>query len=178
LGIYEGSAKRVKESASFQPAGVSMAPKLRILAAAAAVAAVLAGPAGSELATPILGAPEIGTTVDVLPIFAWSPAAGADKYEFQVSADPGFSSLVADFFTKNTRAALKKPVPNGTYWWRVRGASTTGAVSPWSPAWSFEHAWGPAPTPEAPVDGETIVYPDQPLVLTWSRVSDAFADRV
>ena len=113
-----------------------------------------------------------------LPIFAWNPAAGAEKYEFQVSADSGFSSLVADFFTKNTRATLKKPVPNGTYWWRVRGTTAAGAVSPWSSAWSFENAWGPAPTPEAPLDGDTIVYPDQPLVLTWSRVPDAFAYRV
>jgi large repetitive protein len=127
---------------------------------------------------PVLSGPDPGASLDGLPVFAWNPAGGADRYEFQLSADSGFSSLVADFFTKNTRAALRVPIPNGTYWWRVRASTTAGAVSPWAPAWSFENAWGAAPSPVAPAEGDTIVYPQQPLELSWTRVAGAFAYRV
>ena len=162
----------------FPRAGVSMVPKLRILAFAAAVAFALVSPAHGGPAVPVLTSPVEGDHVDSMPIFGWQPAGGADKYEFQLSADAGFSSLVAYDFTKNTREAPRKPLPNGTYYWRVRASTNAGAVSPWSGTQSFDYLWDTPPTVVSPLDGDTIVYPEQPLTLHWDVVPHAFKYRV
>jgi protein-S-isoprenylcysteine O-methyltransferase Ste14 len=84
-----------------------------------------------------------------LPYLAWSPVRGADHYQVQVAADPGFKSPVistafGDFTTANTRATLVKTLPSHRYWWRVRAATKAGAVSGWSSA-SFAVSWNTAP---------------------------------
>jgi hypothetical protein len=111
-----------------------------------------------------------------MPAFAWEPAAGVDRYDFQIAADSGFTTPLAGvtspFRTRNTRATVNTTVPNGTYWWRVRSVSATAEVSAWSPARSFEHDWSSAPTLLAPVGGQEVVYP-APLVLRWSPVPRA-----
>src|SRR3954470_17263529 len=107
----------------------------RLLAAAfAAITFLTAGPARAAINPPSQTAPAAGATVQFLPVFAWTPVADADKYEFQIAADAGMNSGVLgggkdDFFTKNTRATLLQTVPNGTYYWRVRAAGVNGGVS-------------------------------------------------
>src|SRR2546421_2375324 len=96
-----------------------------VLAVLAAAALAVAAPARGALTAPVLLDPGPGASVQALPAFAWSPVPGADGYEFQVAADQNFNSPVlgrgeGSFTTKNTRATLKKTLPNGTYWWRVR----------------------------------------------------------
>ena len=84
-----------------------MAADRRLLAAAfAAIAFLTAGPARGAVARPAQTAPAAGAVVEFVPSFAWTPVAGADKYEFQISADAGMNSPVLgagkdDFFTKN-----------------------------------------------------------------------------
>src|SRR5215216_2804767 len=38
--------------------------------------------------------PADGADTEGVPSFAWAPARGAAKYEFQLSADPAFKSIV------------------------------------------------------------------------------------
>jgi len=159
-----------------------MAAKLRVasgVVAAAAVLLVAAAPTpAATLATPTPLAPAAGATAQALPSFAWSAVAGAARYEFQLAADVGFNSPVLgrgedQFFTRNTRATLKKTVPNGTYYWRVRAATVDGSVSPWTTPRSLRKAWTAAPALQSPAHGAVVSHPTSPLVLRWSAVSHA-----
>jgi hypothetical protein len=156
-----------------------MAADRRLLAAAFAVIAFLtAGPARGAVARPAQTGPASGAVVQFLPSFAWTPVAGADKYEFQISADAGMNSPVLgtgkdDFFTKNTRATLKQTIPNGTYWWRVRATNAAGDVSKWTVPRSFRKLWNLQPSLQKPSSGSALTFPGKPVVLGWSGVPGA-----
>jgi hypothetical protein len=143
--------------------------KLRLSIAALAVGLVTVAPALSAPAIPNPLSPS-GDALDRTPAFAWDGVTGAVRYEFQVSADPGFNSTQASFFTKNTRASLTNTLTNGTYWWRVRADDGAGNVSGWSNPLSFTKEWGSAPVLTAPANGATVVFPDTPLTLKWNAV--------
>jgi hypothetical protein len=151
----------------------------KILAATVAVIAMLtAGPARAALSPPSQTAPAAGATVTFLPAFAWTPVQGADRYEFQISADPGMGSPVLgsgkdDFFTHNTRATLEETVPNGSYYWRVRAVSSGGATSAWTPAHKFTKLWNLQPAIQTPADGAAMTFPSNPVVLRWSGIPGA-----
>src|SRR5213594_4366211 len=122
-----------------------------VLAALAAAALACAAPARSALTAPVLLDPGNGASVEALPAFAWSPVPGADSYQFQVAADQNFNSPVlgpgeGSFTTKNTRATLKKTLPNGRYWWRVRATTKSGDASPWSNPRSIVKSWTAVPS--------------------------------
>jgi hypothetical protein len=156
-----------------------MAADRRLLAAAFAVIAFLtAGPARAAVDRPTQTAPAAGATVQFLPAFAWTPVAGVDKYEFQISADAGMNSPVLgtgkdDFFTRNTRATLKQTVPNGTYWWRVRATNAAGEVSQWTQPRSFRKLWNLVPSLQSPTSGSALSFPNNPVVLKWAGVPGA-----
>ena len=111
------------------------------LTALLALTLVVAVPASSALVAPVVTGPVDGVTVSELPAFKWDAVTGADRYEFELSADPGFNSTIQLVNTKNTRAALKLLVANGTYYWRVRGVTSTGDVGAWSETRSLDMAW-------------------------------------
>src|SRR6184192_365422 len=85
----------------------------KILAAAfAAVLMLSAGPARAALSRPTQTAPVEGAVSQFLPAFAWTSESGADKYEFQIAADPGMNSPVLgqgkdDFFTRKDRKSTR-----------------------------------------------------------------------
>ena len=150
----------------------------RVAVAALAVALVTVAPAGGAPAVPVPTTPGDGDSFAFLPAFGWSAVSGADRFEFEIAADPAFNAPVLGstydhFFTKNTRATLTKVVPNGTYWWHVRGVAADGSVSGWSPAQSFIRNWASAPSLAAPADGATITFPAQPFRLSWTPVPGA-----
>src|SRR6266511_5409454 len=121
-----------------------------VLAALAAAALAVAAPAQGALTAPVPLNPGPGAVVETLPAFAWAPVAGADSYEFQVAADQNFNSPVlgrgeGSFATRNTRATLKKTLPNGRYWWRVRATTKGGDASPWSSPRSLTKSWRAVP---------------------------------
>src|SRR5919197_1176879 len=151
----------------------------KILAAAfAAILMLSAGPARAAIDRPSPTAPAEGAVSQFLPAFAWTPVSGADKYEFQIAADPGMNSPVLgqgkdDFFTRNKRATLTKTVPNGTYYWRVRAVGPDGAVSPWTSPRSFSKNWTLQPVTQNPTEGQTLSFPNNPVVLRWSAVPGA-----
>jgi hypothetical protein len=143
------------------------------------IALVSVAPAGSAPAAPVAAGPDAGAVLAFLPAFSWSGVSGADRYEFEISADSGFNSPVLGsnfdhFFTKNTHATINKSVPNGTYWWHVRSIGPDGSLSPWSSARSFQKLWLIAPTLTAPADDATITYPSQAFRLSWNPVPGAF----
>jgi hypothetical protein len=148
---------------------------LRLLLAASAVAALaLAAPAHGALTAPVLLDPGNGASVEALPAFGWSPVPGADTYEFQVAADQNFNSPVlgrgeGSFSTKNTRATLKKTLPNGRYWWRVR-ATKNGDASPWSTPRSLVKSWNAVPSSQTPAPGYPFTFPFSSIALGWSPV--------
>ena len=132
----------------------------------------------AAFATPTAVAPANGLVVDALPAFSWAAVAKADRYEFQLAADAGMNSPVLgrgddQFTTRNTRATLKKTIPNGTYWWRVRALQANGTPSPWSPPRSIVKSWTSAPALQSPTHGAIMVHPTHPLVLRWSTVPRA-----
>jgi hypothetical protein len=152
--------------------------KTSISCCAAFLLLALAAPAQAAPPTPALLSPANGAVVPSLPAFAWYPSRGAHHYEFQVSADSGFNSPVLGygndrFFTGNTRATLKKTIPNGTLWWRVRAATEAGAVSPWSAVRSVKKAWTSAPTLLSPASDATLTYPASPFKLSWTPTPGA-----
>ena len=147
-----------------------------VLAALAAASFAVAAPAAhAALTSPVLLAPAAGVSVPTLPAFSWSPVPGADSYEFQVAADQNFNSPVlgrgeGSFGTRNTRATLKKTLPNGRYWWRVRATTKSGAASPWSSGRSLVKSWRLVPATQAPVSGFPFTFPVNPISVGWSPV--------
>ena len=155
-----------------------MAATFRALFVSFAAALVFSAPAHAALTPPSPLSPAAGAVVESVPPFAWTPVAGADHYEFQISADSGFNSPVLgrtddDFATKNTRATLLKTIPNATYWWRVRSVTQDGAVSAWSGGRSFRKAWTAAAALQSPSGGTSLSFGTDPLKLLWSQVPGA-----
>ena len=149
--------------------------KATVAAALAGVALLVAAPAQAALPTPVLGEPGPGATVESLPAFSWNPVPGAETYEFQVAADRNFNSPVlgrgeGSFSTRNTRATLKKTLPNGTYWWRVRASSKDGDTSPWTLPRSLVKNWTASPISLSPASGFGFAFPGSPIKLNWSAV--------
>ena len=68
----------------------------RLSAGVATIAAVLvvAVPSQAALSAPIPEGPADGTSVAALPAFSWTPVAGAERYEFQIAADPASSRAI------------------------------------------------------------------------------------
>ena len=171
-GTRKGELSRLKSRSRKRLSAVHVA------AVVLTVALVSVAPAGGAPAVPVPVAPGDGASFAFLPAFGWSMVSGADRFEFEIAADPGFNAPVLGsqydhFFTKNTRATLTKVVPNGTYWWHVRAVAADGSVSDWSPAQSFTRNWASSPDLTAPADGSSITFPAQPFRLAWTPVPGA-----
>jgi len=146
-----------------------------LIAAFAAITFLTAGPARAAVDRPVQVAPAAGAVVRFMPAFAWTVVSRADKYEFQLSADPAMNAVVpgGDFFTRNTRATALKTLPNGAYYWRVRAVGGDGSVSPWTPPRPFTKNWDLQPAKQTPGDGQALTFPTNPVVLRWSGVPGA-----
>jgi hypothetical protein len=124
------------------------------------------------LRRPSLQRPGNGAKVQALPTFEWAAVPKATAYQFQLSADKRFASVVQSFVhkgsieTPNTAATLDKAVPNGAYYWRVRAVSSKNSSGPWSAARKLTKSWTSAPQLLQPTSGDA----SQPLVFKWSSV--------
>jgi hypothetical protein len=155
-----------------------MPAAFRAFTLAAFLALVLSAPAYGAPAAPTPTAPANGLSVDALPAFSWGGVSGADRYEFQIAADAGMNSPVLgrgddQFTTRNTRATLKRTIPNGSYWWRVRAIAKDGTPSSWTAPRLLVKAWTSAPALQEPASGALMVHPTHPLVLRWAPVPRA-----
>ena len=153
-------------------------------AGVAAIAAVIGlaggGSAQAALKGPSLQAPASSASVQAAPTFTWSAVKGAAQYEFQLSDDQRFNSIVlgtgagkGSQRTKNTAATLDKSIPDGTYFWRVRAITAKERLGRWSKVRSMTKAWKTAPTLSGPADDYVVSWPSLPLLLRWTPVPHA-----
>jgi hypothetical protein len=131
------------------------------------------------LSAPRLVAPANGARVQQLPALMWSAVGGASEYEYQVAADPHFHSIVlgsgpgrGTSTTHNLAAALGQSLPDGSYYWRVRGLTASKEPGPWSATRAIGKDTE-APRLLAPANGSAISWPAVPLVLSWTAVPGA-----
>ncbi len=122
---------------------------------------------------PTLASPANGSVDQALsPILSWNLTQGAEHYRLQVSADPGFGSVVFDDSSVTSTARQVGALNNSTtYYWRVYGLNRVVAGA-WSSTWSFTTAYPPpAPVLLSPINGAT----DQSTIptLSWNASSGA-----
>ena len=149
------------------------------------LAGAQAGPASAaaRLAAPRQASPAADAVVEAMPSFAWKRVRSAARYEFQLSADSAFKSIVlgqgnGSYQTPNTAASITRTVADGSYFWRVRGITAKGRVGRWSSVRSLVKRWTVVAHLTTPVNGATVAYPETPLVLRWSAVPNAYKYRV
>lgn len=71
------------------------------------------------------------------PQFSWQPVAGAARYEVEVSYSRDFatgSKVCCDAPVIGTSLSPTKPLPDNTYYWRVRAIDVDGNVGVWNPS--------------------------------------------
>jgi hypothetical protein len=152
----------------------------RAVAASAALLTLAIGSSASQArvaqraATPTINSYSNG-------VFHWSAVRKVDHYQFQLASDRKFHAPVlggaGNFSTYSTSATLSETLPDGTYWWRVRGIHKNGNVSKWV-THAFRKVWGDAPKLQSPANGASISFPTQPLLLTWTPVLGAVRYKV
>jgi hypothetical protein len=153
-------------------AALALAVPLTVLAASGPEPAA---DAARALPAPRLSLPENDVNVQSAPIFTWNPVRRAVKYEFQLSADSGFRSIVTGgtVDTFNKAFTLEHSLPDGDYHWRVRAVNASNDAGRWSAGRSFTKRWSTRPTLLSPT-GETVVnYPNDPFLLRWEPVPNA-----
>lgn len=157
--------------------------RLPILCLLVATALGSPSPASAALKAPPIQKPGDDAQVEAIPSFTWASVRGADRYEFQLSADANFGSIVGgrgkgSFQTRNTAATVTGSHPDGTYWWRVRAITAKGKAGSWSKARTIRKVWSTAPQLISPVDATAVVFPAAPLVLRWTSVPRTYKYRV
>ena len=78
------------------------------------------------------------TTYD--PLLSWTPVPGAVKYQLDINFSQDFnasSSVCCSSPTVATGYSPLKPLPNNTYFWRVRPINVQGANGVWTTGTSF-----------------------------------------
>ncbi len=119
---------------------------------------------------PMLADPSSGLTgVAVVPTFRWWSATDATTYEWQVSDDVSFTTVLFDSTGIADTVLISPQLSHGkTYYWRVRAANTSGSGE-WSDVWFFETIMG---APGVPI----LAFPTQGAVgtllmplLQWHR---------
>ncbi len=92
-----------------------------------------------ETTAPVLQQPANQSTVTTLtPLLQWSSSLTIAEFNFQLSTDSLFSSILHEVVTNNFSTQL----PDGlllegqNYYWRVR-STVNGETGPWSEVWSF-----------------------------------------
>ena len=134
-----------------------------------------AADAARALSAPSLTGPDNDANVQAAPIFKWTKVRRAAKYEFQLSADSGFRSIVTggSVDTFNNAFTLDDSLPDGDYYWRVRAISAGDAAGRWSQGRSLTKRWSARPTLLTPTDEKVINYPSDPFLLRWEPVPHA-----
>ncbi len=146
----------------------------RLLVVALLAALVHLGGASAAAAAPAVptALAPTGTAVSGQPVLSWKRVAGAARYEVQLSADSGFSSLSYSVSTTNRRATPTTNLPGGELFWRVRGVGATGTRGAWATA-SFTGSEVAGPALVSPPEGESLQQPDEAALLAWTPVVKA-----
>ena len=160
------------------PTELARRARLRTIMLSFALVALMAGlvpnavQAAAPTQAPTLTSPSDGDTVTGNPVLVWSSVAGAAKYRVQVSTSAAFSSFAYNVDTVNIKATPPTDLPLGTLYWRVAATDGGSGIGPWATG-QFTKAWGDAPAPTFPGDGDTLSFPTEPIRFTWDRVPGA-----
>lgn len=110
------------------------------------------------------------------PAFAWSPVAGAKRYEFQLSTSDSFAEGAEIWSSLTSGVKLSSPaatVPISLPWItgspyalyaRVRGVSPKGREGRWSAPYGFNMRWRDRPRP---------LDPQMPGLIRWTPIEGA-----
>lgn len=110
-------------------------------------------------------------------IITWSGLASVSAYQFQLSEDVDFTTVVKSGKTSLTFTTFENLNPSKTYYWRVRGENVNG-YSPWSAIWLFNTAAVEltAPIQVSPENNVTIT--ETAVNLIWNEVLGANSYKV
>ena len=131
--------------------------------------------AARALPAPRLATPADDANVQSAPVFKWQKVRRAAKYEFQLSADAGFRSIVTGrtVDTYNNAYTLDKSLADGHYYWRVRALNASDDAGRWSAGRSLTKRWSARPTLLTPTGEKVVNYPSDPFLLRWEPVPNA-----
>jgi hypothetical protein len=116
------------------------------------------------------------TTCDQAPLFIWKRVKDATFYQIQIDDEIRFESPFVDQTTERAAYLPVTGLPEGTWFWRVRGANDT-LVGAWSAPWSVTVLALPAaPALLSPPDGSQVC--GGPPLLEWSAVDGAALYRI
>ena len=111
------------------------------------------------------------------PDFKWTEARGAETYQIEISTISTFDPI---FYTHkgttSTTFKITTPMPNGGYYWRVRGINLAGYPGEWSGINYLVINLLSPPTLKSPPDNR---YDEHPYILNpvaeyeWNEVSEA-----
>lgn len=159
---------------------LAMHPRRLVTLVVLALLVPTASAHAATLRAPALQTPGASATAQALSAFTWSAVKGATQYDFQLAADSRFGSIVlgsgfgrGSFRTRNTAATIDKTIPDGTYFWRVRGVTAGDSAGRWSAPRQFTKSWTAAPQVIGPTDELGVSWPIAPLVLQWTPVDRA-----
>lgn len=127
-------------------------------------------------AAPVLVAPfNHGTAHAVGIVFWWKNESGVTQYQIQISSDSAYTSLVLDSTTSSAidSIVIDTLAANSTFFWRVRGGSSSNGWGQYSPTWMFSTTSLPpgAPSLLAPRADSLILPLD--VVLRWEPTAGA-----
>lgn len=147
----------------------------RVITAVMGAMLVMSAAAHASVSSPRLTAPKDRAVVKSLPAFTWRPVRKAAEYQIEFSSTPSFATGVADIAAgpvtvTTTGYTNTEPIPNGTYYWRVRAVSATGVGGRWSRIRRITKRWNTAPKLLSPIKGAKVNWPDTPVMLRWSSV--------
>jgi hypothetical protein len=114
------------------------------------------------------------STADTTPSFTWKVVTTAHTYQFQMSGTSSFARLVhqgSDIAA--TGYTVPTTLPDGKYFWRVRGVTSADVAGRWSAAWVISiDTTGPA-MPVLLTPAEKAGTTDTTPTFTWNAVTGA-----
>ena len=134
---------------------------------------------------------DVATTYD--PLLSWTPVPGAVKYQLDINFSQDFnpsSSVCCTATTVATGYSPPQPLPNNTYFWRVRPINAQGADGVWTTGTSFTQYFDTIPPIAANLPTITNLHVRDELsdngpepagwatsspILVWNRVAGASA---
>ena len=129
-------------------------------------------------AAPVLASPAAGAAVPSPVTFDWNDVAGAVSYTIQVDEISAFGAPL--ILSANTTASTSTAsLPEGNWFWRVRGVNSEGTPGAWSEVRTITVQSTPPPPPPPTPGVATLVSPaegasvSQPFTFDWSDVANA-----
>ncbi len=130
-------------------------------------------------AAPALVSPAEGAIVPSPVAFDWSDVANAVSYTIQVDEISEFGAPLIFSATTTASQLPATALPDGHWFWRVRGTNSAGTPGAWSSVRTITVQSTPPPTPPPAPGTPTLLSPAnnaqiaQPFTFDWSNASGA-----